>query len=381
MRFPHVSLLIPVVAALGLPVPGTAQNVPTQPLGRPDATFPDPVSSPVGFRALSADRVLVADNMEQAVMMLDFAAGAMTEIGRPGDGPGEYGMPGPLFAAAADSTYMLDMGNRRLLVITPSGRITSNTIPLRHPSGIPIFPRGADVQGRVYFDLGGIAMPGLEEAARTGRAPLLRWDPGSERLDTLGSVGFPPMQPAGPGEVRVTIGAGAYQPRDLWAVLPDGRVGIARAVEYRVEWLGGAAPVQGPVVPYTPVPVGDDEKNAWADQMATRGMMVEIENGRRRTRRPPRPDITRMTWPETMPAFTGSQAVLASPDGMLWVRRAQPEKARQVVYDVFDAQGRLTRQVTLEGRRAILGFAPGVVFVTRTDDDDLQWIERYPLKG
>jgi hypothetical protein len=371
IRMPLVAVLAAAVV-----VAAHAQDVPRRALDRPAATFPEPVSSPVGFRALDANRVLVADQLEGAVSLLDFASGTVTPIGRQGDGPGEYGMPGPLFAAG-DTTYMLDMGNRRLLIITSDGKILSSTISLAHPAGLPVLPRGVDAQGRIYFDLAGIAMPGLEESAHTGRAPLIRWDRKANRYDTLATVQFPPMPPAGPGEVRISMGGGAYQPRDDWSVLPDGRVGLARATEYRVEWLGAGAPVAGPMVAYDPVKVGDDEKNAWADQMASRGLMVEVENGRRRTRRPPRPDITRMTWPDVMPAFTGSRAVLAAPDGQLWIRRAQPAKSAGAVYDVFDVSGRRVRQVTLEGNRVVIGFGPGSVFVTRTDEDDLQWIERY----
>jgi hypothetical protein len=362
------------------PLAAGAQNPPRTTLDRPAATFPEPVSNPVGFRILGPDRVLVADQLEQSISILDFRTGETTPVGRPGDGPGEFGMPGPLFAGPGDTTFMLDMGNRRLLVLLPDGTIAANTVPLSHQSGFPVLPRGVDALGRIYFDLGGIAMPGLEDVAKTGRAPLLRWDPAAGRTDTLGTVTFPPMQPAGPGEVRISIGGGAYQPRDDWAVLPDGRVGLVRAVDYQVEWLGGPRPVTGPKIPYTPVKVGDDEKNAWADQMASRGMIVEIENGRRRTRRPPRPNIDRMTWPEAMPAFTGSRAVLAAPNGELWVRRAQAASADGATYDVFDQHGRLVRQVALTGDRVVLGLGPGVAFVSRTDDDDLQWIERYDIR-
>lgn len=368
---------IALVVVLAAPLPLTGQTPSRQQLGTPAATFPEPVSSPVGFRALDDDRVLVADQLEQALSLLDLTTGVVTPLGRSGDGPGEFGMPGPLFAGAADTTYMLDMGNRRLLIIPRGGPILPRSIPLSHPSGVPVLPRGVDARGRIYFDLGGIAMPGLEESVKAGRAPLMRWDPATDRTDTLASVQFPPMAPAGPGEVRISMGGGTYQPRDEWSVLPDGRVGLARAVEYRVEWLGGDRPIVGPPVSYTPVPIGRDEKNAWADQMSSRGMIVEVENGRRRTRRPPRPDVDRLTWPETMPAFTGPRSVLAAPDGHLWVRRAQPANAEGSVYDVFDRQGRLVRQVALAGNRIVLGFGPRSVFVARTDEDDLQWIERY----
>jgi hypothetical protein len=373
------SLLITLLlAALGS---GAAAQTPRPvPLGKPDATFPEPVSSPVGFRVLSDGRLLVADNIESTVSLLDFRTGQATPIGRQGEGPGEFGMPGALYAGAGDTTYMMDMGNRRLLVITPDGTISSSTVPLFHRSGWPILPRGVDAKGRIYFDLGGIAMPGLNEMVTSGRAPLIRWDQATDRMDTVAYVQFPPGAPAGPGQVRVSIGGGGpYQPRDDWAVFPEGQVGLARATGYHVEWYGVRTPVAGPAVRYEPVKIGSAEKNAWADQQAARGLAIEIENGQRRTTRLPRPDIDQQQWPEVMPPFTGSRAVLAAPTGELWVRRAQPADSKTPLYDVFDAAGRLTRQVALEGDRAILGFGPGAVYVARTDEDDLQWIERYRM--
>jgi hypothetical protein len=309
---------IAAAAALCLAGRATAQTPKSVPLGRPDATFAEPLSSPTGFRALDADRVLVSDNLEGTVALWDFRAGTATPIGRQGGGPGEYGMPGPLFAGGGDTTYMLDMGNRRLLVITPAGGIAGATIALDHPSQIPVFPRAVDRQGRVYFDLAGIQMAQLNAVATSGRAPLLRWDLKAGRTDTVAYVAFPPAEPVGPGEVRMSLGGRLpFEARDQWSVLPDGRVGIARATPYRAEWQGAAAPAVGPTVEYQPVKVGTAEKNAWADQVAARGIQMTVENGQRRTQRAPRPDIDRQQWPETMPAFSGPNAVVASPAGDL----------------------------------------------------------------
>jgi hypothetical protein len=61
------------------------------------------------------------------------------------------------------------------------------------------------------------------------------------------------------------------------------------------------------------------------------------------------------------------------------VLRTRPANTGTRVYDVFDAQGRLARRVTLEGERFVLGFGPGVVFVGREDEDDLVWVERYRI--
>jgi hypothetical protein len=323
--------------------------------------------------------VLLADNIEGTLALLDFRAGSATPVGRQGEGPGEYGLPGPLFAGGGDTTYMLDLGNRRLLVIS-AGAISSTTISLNHPSQVPVFPRAVDRQGRIYFDLAGIQMAQLNDMVKTGRAPLLRWDVKAGRTDTLGYLAFPPAEPVGPGEVRVSIGGSQpFEARDQWAVLPDGRVGVARAAPYRAEWLGAAAPVLGPAVAYERIKIGTAEKNAWADQVAARGVQMTVVNGQRRTQRAPRPDINRQQWPETMPPFSGPNAVIASPTGQLWVLRSRPAHGDTQVYDVFDSQGRLARRVAVEGERFVLGFAPGVVFVARQDEDDLLWVERYRI--
>lgn len=371
--------LVAMLAAIGTAAAPSQAEAQRMSLSEPVATFAEPFSSVAGLRELRDGRVLVADRIEQRLVLVDMARNTQTDLGRRGEGPGEYEMPGALFPLPGDSTLMMDMLNRRFTLIQPDGKLSTATIPLRHPDGFPIFPRGIDHRGRIYFDLAGMMMPGLEETAASGIAPILRWDPTSGAVDTLGTVNFPPMPGAtGPGEVRISIGGGTpYAGRDEWAVTPDGRVGMARHAPYRVEWLSsGRAPVIGPEIPYRPVPVTTDEKDAWADAMTSRGLMIEVENGRRRVRRPPRPDIDRQTWPKEMPPFL-SGASRATPEGELWVERAQPARQARRTYDVFDASGRLARQVILPENRRLIGFGTGVLYAVRVDQDDLEWLERY----
>lgn len=362
-------------ALLALTGPLAAQTVPTVTYDRPDARFPEPLSLIQGFRALDANRAVAADPLEGRVTLVNFADGSMTDIGRQGGGPGEYGAPGPLFAKG-DETLMLDMGNRRLLRIV-NGQIARDAIPLAGGDGqLPIFPRAVDAQGRIYYDLAGVMSPATIEYTRRGRAPLLRFDPSTNRTDTLGMVSFPPTPAAsaGPGEVRVSIGGQAYQARDAWAITPEGRVGVVRAAPYHVQWLG-ARPATGPDVAYRPVPVGEAEKNAWADQFANRGMTVTVENGRRQTRRPPRPDVSRIQFPETMPAFSGTPIVAAN--GELWVERSRPARETARTYDVFDAQGLRVRQAVFPANQRVLTVGNGFIMTARTDGDGLEWIERF----
>jgi hypothetical protein len=372
--------IIAVCACLLSAASVRAQSMPTTTLSAPARTFDDPFSRVTGLRTLSDGRILVADQTEQALWMVDPATGTKRQLGRQGRGPGEYEMPAGLFAVGGDSTLMVDQLNRRLALVLPDGALSTSTIPMRLPSGVPMFPRGADAAGRIYFDLAGIMMPGLEEAAVSGRAPLLRWDPASGRVDTLGVVNFPPMEGAArPGEMRIMLGGGGpFRGRDQWAVTPDGRVGIARYQDYHVEWLAaGAAPLRGPVVAYDPVVVTTAEKDAWADAVAANGIRIEVENGRRRVGRPPRPNIESQEWPDVMPPFL-DQAAMTLPNGSLAIARATAQGTERV-YDVFDRTGKLIRQLRTPSDRRIVGFGDGIAYVVRVDADDLQWLEVYEL--
>jgi hypothetical protein len=245
-----------LVAALGLTA-GTlaAQSAPrTVELGEPDAAFPEPFSAILGIRELSTGQVLISDRIEMMIAQLDFQSGTYEQLGRQGAGPGEFQMPGALYALPGDSTLMADIMNRRFNVILPDGRLSNETIPLRHPAGYPIFPRGIDHAGHIYFDLAGMMLPGLEESAVQGLAPILRWDRAGAAVDTVGFVHFPPMEPAGPGEGRISIGGGAFEPQDDWAVTADGMVGVVRYQDYHVEWIAGdGAATSGPPVDLEPV--------------------------------------------------------------------------------------------------------------------------------
>jgi hypothetical protein len=44
---------------------------------------------------------------------------------------------------------------------------------------------------------------------------------------------------------------------------------------------------------------------------------------------------------------------------------------------VFDQQGRKIAEVTLRPRSRVVGFGQGTVYVARSDEDDLQYLERY----
>ena len=61
----------------------------------------------------------------------------------------------------------------------------------------------------------------------------------------------------------------------------------------------------------------------------------------------------------------------------MWIARTRSASEKTPVYDVFDRSGKLARKVTLNPDSRIIGFGTGTVYVVRTDQDDLQYLEKY----
>lgn len=349
----------------------TAQRVAVERLEAASGRIAEPFTTLSGLRELSDGRVLVSDMTEARLRLLDFTSGASRDLGRRGGGPGEYERPNALYAAARDTTLLLDLRGRRLLTILPDGRLSDRETRLRMVSGGFKPPRGMDTRGRVYFDLSGIIAPGLERGARLGRVAVLRVDPGATSPDTVAELSVPPMDLAG--------GSGPlppYRPEDAWAVHRDGSVAIVRHDPYRVEWFGAdGRRVTGPPVDWQPVRIGRAERDAWLDRMSADAGIVVTEGGQRRTVRPPRPDAGSLDWPAVLPPFEGPAWISARGD--VWVRRNRAVAESRPLYDVFDRAGRLIRQVELPAGRRVVGFGNGVVYAVRSDDFGLLWLERY----
>jgi hypothetical protein len=101
-------------------------------------------------------------------------------------------------------------------------------------------------------------------------------------------------------------------------------------------------------------------------------------SGGRNMPAPPPPSEADIDFPEFKPPFVANQ-VLAAGDGTVWVQRSGAADAPPQ-YDVFDRRGELVRQVVLPESVRVVGFGRGIVYVSRTDDDGLQWLGKYDLQ-
>lgn len=382
-------LLLMAVSLAGLARPAAAQL--ERRLDRPEATFAQEFSLLTGVRELPDGRVMVSDPIEDLLQVVDMRAGRASRIGRVGSGPGEYRSPDGLFALPDGQTLLVDLGNGRLSVLGADGNFLSS-FPIAEGSAGPgpggmggmrmILPRAVDAQGRLYFQQVGMAGPG---GTLPDSQPVLRFDRRRAALDTVAFVKVAPPAVRTTGTAsnqNVRMMPRPFPPNDGWAVTPDGRLAIVRAADYRVEWVTPSGRVRGQPVSLRPVPVRAAEQREWAAATGS-GISISMENRngelttsfRRGRPGAQQPDLSGIEWPSHKPLFVSAN-VFATPEGEIWVERSVAAGTPRE-YDVFDRQGTLSARYILQRDRRVVGFGNGTVYVVRSDEDDLQYLERY----
>lgn len=348
----------------------------------PAGSYPESFGYMNWVRELPDGRVMVADALGQVLVVADLDRGRADTLGSVGSGPKEYRQPDAVYALPGDSTLLLDLGNARLTVIAPDGTF-GQTYPITQGDlqGMTIIlPRAVDHAGNIYYlqEMGRLAGGSRDSATVT------RFDRASGQSTPVGRVKLPELVESGGPNARM-IGMKPLSPRDDWAVAPDGRVAFVRSVDYSVRWVGpdGSA-VTGLANAFKPVKVGEAEREEWQSDQARAGVNVSIAatsdgsrsmSFRRGGGRGPQPPTGE--WPGEAPAFRYGRSIV-SPAGDLWVERYVPA-GQQPVIDVFDGSGKKTGEVRLPVGCRVVGFGRGTVYLARTDQDDLQWLERYRI--
>jgi hypothetical protein len=384
--------LLAVATPLGLR-PAVAQ-APLRTLTKPDAEYAEPFTLINGVRELRDGRVIVSDTREKTVQILDLKTGTATKIGREGSGPGEYALPARLLAMPGDTSVVYDPLNRRFLVITPDGKAGPFASYENSDAGITRITIGArytDARGRLYsagpsFSIGPNGAPTSSDTA-----PILRLDRATRKTDTVAFVHVPNTTiQTSQGGTNVTVRAGGGNPFvsvDDWAVTPDGRVAVVRTKDYHVDWYGpDGKRTSGPAIAYEKIKVTEDDKKAFRERRAGggNGFMITEQRGSGGTERSAAvaqavaglPEPT--DWPDVKPAFVGAAAA-AAPNGQLWVLRTRPAKDKVPTYDVFDGSGKVIGRVALPANTRLVGFGANTVYLARSDEDDLQYLQRYRL--
>jgi hypothetical protein len=350
-----------------------------------DASYPVPLAYLSGVRELSDGRLLAADPLSQVLLRLDLGAGTADTLGSQGEGPQEYEGPDHVLPLRGDSTLLVDLGNARLVVVSPEGAF-AGWIPMVRPreggSLRTLFVRFTDRAGDFY-----LPGPYDMEGAPPDSTGISRIDREAD-AETVVAWAWRPERPSfRPGAKRPIL-----LPMDDWAIGPDGSIALVRANGFSVDWVRpDGETVTGPVYPVETHPVGEAEKEAEMEEIGRAAVFTAVvvgeagEESRQMGRGfPPGggPGMDDFEWPEVLPVFRPN-GTWVSPRGEAWVQRIMPG-GRAPRYEVFDADGIRLGFVEVPAGGKVVGFGThpdteGMVYVARVDEVGLVWLERYRL--
>ncbi|KPJ88077.1 MAG: hypothetical protein AMS18_13795 [Gemmatimonas sp. SG8_17] len=343
----------------------------------PDAVAAEQFTRIRSVRELSDGSLLAADRLEQRLVLVDWNADTVIDIGRVGGGPGEFQGIGFLYALSGDSTLFTDMFNARWSLLD-GGAIVETFAewrPLNRLFGATLY--GADAFGHV---LGTSAysfsseVPDVrrnKDEADTLRLLLGEW--AGERVDTVALIKGPGAKKVyverRPGRPTWVIPGTPFASEEPALLFPDGWIALARLEPYRVDWRRPDGRwIRGAPLPFEAVDVDDRNKclamERWVGSCDHDVAAIE-------------------DWPETVPPFVvlssyRTPTLFAMPDGSVVITRQPTADVREPRYDIVDRGGRLTGVITLKSNEALIGFGAHCVYVLSTNEFDLQTLRRHP---
>jgi hypothetical protein len=347
-------------------------------LGAPEWEYPRPFAEITAFTEVDSNTVFIADRLERRIFYADLTTGHERVVGRRGPGPGEWLRIERAVLVAGDTILAVDDLKHRLLLIIPSGiaevpKRADGTMRTIEGSGSAAYLRGIDDRRAMYYQ---VVRPRAERVLegkdhdRHYRDIIVREDIRTQRIDTLASVRigerFARITGASPGGGgwSSTITVAPFQPADAWGVARDGRVTIVRSPEYTTEWIDrdGRRGV-GPAIPYERIAPSERQMEITRREVSQAGLSAP-------------------SFPAAVPPVLHSwSAVVVAPDGEVWIERMGADSKRTGIYDVIDSRGVRVRRVNLPERTLLLALGRDVMYVARSDSDDLVHLGRYRRPG
>ncbi|HQW65717.1 MAG TPA: hypothetical protein PLJ23_01690 [Gemmatimonadales bacterium] len=328
-------------------------------LGRPTHAPAAEFTSVAWVVELRPGLLLVGDATAHGLTSLDLASGRSGSVARSGSGPREYRVIGEhVLPRPGGGAFVIDFVQRRLLPVLPDGSV-ADVIP--YPPQLLL--QQADASGRWYAEI----MRFGPNRAMSDSVSIVRWDPRSQRVDTLLTfdAGRSAMVSQG-GPLPVWYASAS------WSVSPDGAITVVRSAPYQMRtWRNGSwtAPVSLAWPNRAPSPAEIAAKRAELAAQPVRGMGGGADGT------PPR--RVERTFPARLPAFEAFTPLRRAPDGTFWVLRLEPSR-KNALYDVIGSTG-LLGQVTLPAGSTVVGFGPGGVYVAEPDADEVLRVRRYGL--
>jgi len=343
-------------------------------LDKPDVTLGRTFQQVGNIVELNDGRIAFPELKDKTFVFADFKTGETTPVGEHADtitpndpAPGKHKLPGYVVHLSGDTLALVDFATERTTLWSEAGKylaILGRTGVGGHNLAVNYDAKGNAYKEDVRSVLGGLE-PGQE--LMFDSLSVLRIPRGDTVADTVAKLRLPPWGRGQFGEQMKMVST-IFAVRDLFGVLPDGSLWIARASNNAVDWVSPTGSItRGPSRSFTRIPVSQKEKDAFLErlrqQMARMGAPAGIE----------------LSYPfadEKAPFISG----LTSPDGQVWLERARAFGDSVPVWDVVGRDGKELHAVQLPKAASLAGFGgAGRIYLVLRDGDGSQSIARYVL--
>ena len=333
-----------------------AQTALPAPNGRLNVEFSDLTT----IRELADGRVLLFDRKEERLVVGDFPSGSVYDVARKGQGPAEFEFIAGLLPLAGDTTIAADITRRWLILVGDS--VVRKVLP-EHPAlqRTMLAPLGADQNAHVLSRIFAGSLGGPAESTLVILVHRVSGD-----VDTIARTAVEGRRSAVSSVTTPGLGRGVSVRRvplsssETPLLFFDGWIAVVRLDPYRVDWRAPDGRwTLGRPLPFRPVRMTAAEKAAYVER---------------------HPGLRNATdWPAELPPFENPVTLLASPDGLLLVKRLPTLAEPGTRYDVIDRAGNRRTQLVLPANEHVLGFGTNSLYVVVTDDDGIQRLRRHPL--
>lgn len=309
-------------------------------------------------------RVAIAQPSVPSVLIADLATGDVDTIGKAGQGPGEYRAPGYVTARNGTLEIFDAMQRRRTSWSLADGRlVATSTI-----ANLPGFTLAFDTLGYLYveqpssagFIVVGQEVDSLGPKDSTWIYRLRPDEPTRDTVAQLYEIGWEVVPLGSSGIARLRP---LYATPDVWGVVDDGTLWVARGRENRVDrrspdgrWTIGTPR------PFVPARTTD----------ADRQKVPTFPGG------PPPTDTGYRKMPEAKGPFSDA---IGAPNGEVWTRLQQEASAPRERYAIFPVSGPSVHTVSLPKGRQVVLITERHIYAMHEDDDGFRVLERFARAG
>jgi len=310
---------------------------------------PDESVSEVGAMIVDENgNIYALDSKDRRVKVFDKTGKFLRFIGKPGQGPGELGIPTGIQFTLDHNLLIEDATNRRLAFFKPSGEFIKNISTADKLGLVNIL---LDAQGNFL----------AREMSLDGKKAFFeikKYDQNLKPLFTLDKMEFPIPLPGSSTKMKIMEMISIYQ------VDGKGNIFYGRSTAYEIKVFNPEGKhIRTIEKEYDPIKISQEDIDEMLQRMSSAGTGVNFKD--------------MVEFPKNFPPF---QYFILDDEGRIYVRTWKKGEGKgEYEFDVFDAEGRFIAQFTTTADLRL--WQNGKAYGVEETEDGFRVIKRYTLEN